>query len=94
MSVNSLNRFIGNAIISDRIREMAMSEHLAEVLRENEIEEPEIAEIIAAQPSSLVELCAIVEQMVATHEVRARTQAMLPTPGLLFGLPVTRPANT
>ncbi len=78
MSIEKLNRFIGLTVISDRTREWAMSGRLDEVLREHELDEEEIAEIVIAQPGSLAELSAVVQRMVARLDAEAKAETWAP----------------
>jgi hypothetical protein len=75
MSIEKLNRFIGLTVISDRTRERAMNGRLDEVLREHELDEEEIAEIVIAQPGSLAELSAVVHRMVARLDAEAKAES-------------------
>lgn len=75
MSIQKLNRFIGITVISDRTREWVMSGRLDEVLRENHLDEEEIAEIVIAQPGSLAELTAVVHRMVARLDAEAKAES-------------------
>ncbi|HLB48186.1 MAG TPA: hypothetical protein VJL59_14355 [Anaerolineales bacterium] len=75
MSIQKLNRFIGLTVISDRTREWAMKGRLDEVLREYELDEEEIAEIVIAQPGSVDELTAVVHRMVARLDAEAKAES-------------------
>ena len=75
MSIEKLNRFIGLTVISDRTREWAMNGRLDEVLREHELDEEEIAEIVIAQPRSPAELSAVVHRMVARLDAEAKAES-------------------
>ncbi|MEK6575255.1 MAG: hypothetical protein AABZ58_13185, partial [Chloroflexota bacterium] len=75
MSIEKLNRFIGLTVISDRTREWAMNGRLDEVLREHELDEEEIAEIVIAQPGSPAELSAVVHRMVARLDAEAKAES-------------------
>ncbi len=72
VSIYNLNRFIGSLVLDARTRERAAGAQLNEVLRENALDEAEIAEIMNARPQSLPELCALVEQMAAREETWRR----------------------
>lgn len=76
MSIANLNRFVGNAIISDRTREWVTNGRLVEILRENNLDNDEIAEIAAARAQSMSELSAVIEHMVARQEARARSNSV------------------
>ena len=69
MSILSLQKMVGRAVVSDEFRAGILNGRKAELIRDLDLDPEETAQVMAIRASTLAEFAAAVEQIVTAHEV-------------------------
>jgi hypothetical protein len=68
MSILSLQKMVGKAIVSDEYRAGILNGHKAELIRELDLDPEEATQVMAIRASTLAEFAAAVDQIVRLRE--------------------------